>query len=88
MIHTCQVQHAVQHQDADLVGHAMPIFGGLSRCTIQGNRQLTTSFGWERQNIRGMIPIAKFSIEPPHFAIIGDETRYTLPPQDSPRDVN
>ena len=40
MIHARQVQHAVQHQDAQFVVDEWPKLGGLRRGAVEGDRDL------------------------------------------------
>ncbi|HLJ15558.1 MAG TPA: hypothetical protein VKV15_13745 [Bryobacteraceae bacterium] len=74
MIHTGQVQGAVEHQNPDFGVYTMAVLDSLSRCPIGGDRDIAQkTIGrtrGKRQYIRHRIGMAEFAIQPAQFTIV------------------
>jgi len=73
MIHTQQMQHAMEHQDAKLVPHPMPEIAGLRTRVIERDgdvAQTPAHLTGKRQHIRSLILPAKTPVQPPQLRII------------------
>ena len=75
VIHSSQVQQAVQHQDAQFVLDAVAQFGGLRRGAVERNRNIVRGEG---QHIRGVVLAAKLLVQLLQFRIRRNQTRHAL----------
>jgi hypothetical protein len=76
MIHAKKMEHAVEHQNSNLIHARMPKFSSLLSSTVCGNSNLAQParvIGWKREHVSSVISSPKLPIEPAQLAIVGNE---------------
>jgi hypothetical protein len=83
MVEAEQVQHAMQHEDLDLVFNVVAEFARLRPGPAERNGQIAQvergPAGGERKHVGGVIQAAEFAIQAAQFGIAGDEAIEGLP---------
>ena len=78
MVHTQQMEHSVQQENADFLRGAVAMRGRLSAGAIKRNSDLTKRThglrGWERKHIGGFVFSPELMIELAQLFIRGDQT--------------
>ena len=91
MIHAGQVQRAVEHQDAQLVGERMAALGGLSPGAVDGDGDVACESVpvrcRERQHVGRIVLPAKLPVEAADFGVIRDQAGDGPAARDAPREL-
>jgi hypothetical protein len=77
MIKACQVQHAMQHENANFIEQGMAVLCGLRGSAFDGDGHFA-HFGWrvatgKGEHVRGIFAVQKLAVQAKQLAIAAHE---------------